>query len=173
MALAARGSDRLSASLMFANRPTKTECGVEILTVIHGHVDITELAIGEACAREDPSDRRRLSEREGIPSGRCRDSALSGAEGLINRNSPLVPFVRSPDHHDEVPTGSDGTRDVAKGHIGIAEEHRAEAADRDVKRSRSKGMCLRIAHLEPDVRHAFAVHQFAGAGDHPFIDIDP
>jgi hypothetical protein len=39
----------------------------------------------------------------------------------------------------------------------IAEEHGAEAADRDVKRSGSKGMCLRIADLEPDVRHAFGV----------------
>lgn len=33
-------------------------------------------------------------------------------------------------------------------------------------------MCLRIAHLEPGVRHAFAVRQLAGAGDHLSIDID-
>src|ERR671919_322943 len=83
------------------------ECGVEILAVIHGHVDITELAIGEACGREDPLDRRSLSQREGIRSGRCRDSAFADAEGLVDRDSPLVPVVRSPDHHDEAPTGSD------------------------------------------------------------------
>jgi hypothetical protein len=54
---------------------------------------------------------------------------------VVDRDSPFVPIVRSPDHHDEAPTASDGTRDVAKGPLGIAEEHRAEAADRDVKRS--------------------------------------
>jgi hypothetical protein len=34
-------------------------------------------------------------------------------------------------------------------------------------------MCLRIAHLEQDIRQALAGRQVAGAGDHPSIDIDP
>jgi len=37
---------------------------------------------------------------------------------------------------------------------------------------RLEGMRLRIAHLEPNVGHAFAVRELAGAGDHPSIDVD-
>ena len=69
----------------------------------------------------------------------------------MNRDGPLVQFMRSPHHHDETATGAQRVTDIAERRDRIVEEHRAVATHGDVEVPWLKAVNLRVAMLEPNV----------------------
>jgi hypothetical protein len=76
------------------------------------------------------------------------------AERAVYRHRPHVAVVHLPDHQHEARARPHRSRDVAKCHARVVEEHGAKATDRDVELAGLERVVLNVAQLEASIRRA-------------------
>ena len=104
---------------------------------------------------------------------------MPGCGGVVfaqrrgDRPHPFVVLASLPDEQHQARTGAKGGRDVRERGRRVGEEHRSEAADRDVEAGDFERIHLGVAELVADVVHAVRRGQLAGAFEHPLGHIHP